>query len=40
MEAASTCETLVNFYENTQRNIPEDRNVNVETIYYKLHPYA
>jgi hypothetical protein len=24
MEAASTSETLVNFYQNTQRNNPED----------------
>jgi hypothetical protein len=27
MEAASTCETSVNFYQTTRRNNPEDSNL-------------
>jgi hypothetical protein len=27
IEAASTSETSVNFYQTTQRNIPEDRHL-------------
>jgi hypothetical protein len=29
MEAESTSETSVNFYENTRRNIPEDSHLNI-----------
>jgi hypothetical protein len=28
MEAASTCETSINFYQTTQRNNPEDSHLN------------
>jgi hypothetical protein len=31
MEAVSTSETSVNFYQNTQRNFPEDRKSISET---------
>jgi hypothetical protein len=30
MEAASTSETSVNFYETTRRNIPEDRHLHLD----------
>jgi hypothetical protein len=29
MEAASTSETSVNFYQTTRRNIPEDSHLNL-----------
>jgi hypothetical protein len=44
MEAARSSETLVNFYQTTQRNNPEDSNLrtnrreNIKS--YILHPYA
>jgi hypothetical protein len=29
MEAASTSETLVNFYQTTRRNVPEDSHLHI-----------
>jgi hypothetical protein len=33
MEAARTCETLVNFYQTTRRYNPEDSNLHVHIVY-------
>jgi hypothetical protein len=35
MEAASTSETLVNFYQTTRRNIPEDSHLHF--VYYLIY---
>jgi hypothetical protein len=34
MEAGSTSETLVNFYETIGRNIPEDSHLQMKAIVY------
>jgi hypothetical protein len=36
MEAASTSETSVNFYQTTRRNIPEDSHLQIPTYLNKL----
>jgi hypothetical protein len=35
-EAASTTETLANFYQSTQHNIPEDSHLNINLKYVKV----
>jgi hypothetical protein len=36
MEAVNTSETLVNFYETTLRNIPEDSHLHTRVVSYTM----
>jgi hypothetical protein len=39
MEAASTSETLANFYQTTQHNIPEDNHLLIQILDQDNLPY-
>jgi hypothetical protein len=39
MEAESTSETSLSFYQNTRRNIPEDGHVEVLILFHFIQSY-